>query len=119
MELAFPRDGRETTFACVTKRLKDANALLNGILHENPLLDTRVYELEYADGHKASMENNAIAMNIFVKYDVESNNHSLFEKNYYHCTCIYHPAVVSRRRRMPFLAVINASCCLISLPSVR
>ena len=36
-----------------------------------------------------------------------------------HCTIIYHPAVVYRSRRMPFLAVTNVSCCLISLPSVR
>ena len=37
---------------------------------------------------------------------------------YFHCTSIFHPAVVSWRRCMPLLAFINASCYLISLLSV-
>ena len=49
MELALPREGGETTFAHVTKRLKDANGLPIGTSHENPILDTRFYEVEYAD----------------------------------------------------------------------
>ena len=47
MELALPRDGRETTFAHFTKRFKDANGLPIGTSHENPILDTRFYEVEY------------------------------------------------------------------------
>ena len=50
MELALPRYGGDTTFARVTKRLKDANGLPIGTSHENPILDTIVYEVEYADG---------------------------------------------------------------------
>ena len=50
MELALPGDGGKTTFARVTKRLKDANGLPIGTSHENPILDTIVYEVEYADG---------------------------------------------------------------------
>ena len=65
MELALPRDRGETTFARITKRLKDANGLPIGTSHDNPILDTRVYEVEYADVHKASMAANAIAMNLF------------------------------------------------------
>ena len=80
MELALPRDGGETTFAHVTKRLKDVNGLPIGTSHENPILDTRVYEVKYADVHKASMEANAIAMNLFVQVDAERNCHLLFNK---------------------------------------
>ena len=82
MELALPRYGGETTFARVTKRLKDANGLPIGTSHENPILDTRVYEVEYVDGHKASMEANAIAiaMNLFAQVDAEGNNHALFNE---------------------------------------
>ena len=66
MELALPRDGGETTFSRVTKRLKEANGLTICTSHENPILDTRVYEVKYVDRHKASMADNAIAMNLFV-----------------------------------------------------
>ena len=85
MELALPIDGGETTFACVTKRLKDVNWFPIGTSHENLILDTRVYEVEYADGHKASMAANTIAMNMFAQVDTEGNRHALFEKTSDHC----------------------------------
>ena len=80
MELALPIDGGKTTFARVTKRLKDANGLPIDTSHENPILDTRVYEVEYADGHKASVASSAIAMNLFAQVDAEGNYHVLFEE---------------------------------------
>ena len=80
MELAFPRDGGETTFTRVTKRLKEANGFPIGTSHENPILDTRVYEVEYADGYKASMAANAIAMNLFAQVESEGNVHALFNE---------------------------------------
>ena len=80
MELALPIDGGETTFACVTKRLKDVNWFPIGTSHENLILDTRVYEVEYADGHKASMAANTIARNLFAQVDAESNYYALFDK---------------------------------------
>ena len=43
MEVALPRDTEGPDFACVTKRLKDANGLPIGTANENPILDTRVY----------------------------------------------------------------------------
>ena len=64
MELALPIDGGETTFTHVTKRLKNANGLPINNSHDNRILDTRVYEVEYADGHKASMAANSITMNL-------------------------------------------------------
>ena len=86
MELAVLIYGGETTFARVRKRLKDANGLPIGTLHKNPILDTRVYEVEYADGHKASTAAIAITMTLFAQVDTEGNHHSLFEKNVYQCT---------------------------------
>ena len=80
MELALPRDRGETIFAHVTKRLKDANGLPISNLHENPILDTRVYEVKYSDGRKASMAVNAIAMNLFAQVGAEGNRHALFDK---------------------------------------
>ena len=65
MEVALPQDTEVPDFACVTKRLKDANGLPIGKANENPILDTRVYEVEYVDEHKASLTVNIIAQNIF------------------------------------------------------
>ena len=64
MELALSRDGDGPEFAKVTKRLRDANGLPIGTANDNPLLDTRLYEVEYADGHKASLAANTIAINM-------------------------------------------------------
>ena len=52
MEIALPRDGDGPEFARVTKRLRDANGLPIGTANDNPILDTRLYEVEYLDGHK-------------------------------------------------------------------
>ena len=51
MELAIPRDGYGTDFSKVTKRLRDKDAI--GRSHNNPILDTRMYEVEYKDGQKS------------------------------------------------------------------
>ena len=46
MELALRRgDGSEPAFARVKKRLRDANGLPIGTSNENPILDSRVYEV--------------------------------------------------------------------------
>ena len=55
MEVALPRDDEGPAFAHVTKRLRDANGLPIGMADDNPLLDTRLYEVEYLDGHEASL----------------------------------------------------------------
>ena len=53
MELALPQgDSLEPRLARVTKRLMDSNGIPIGTAHQNPLLDTRMYEVEFADGEK-------------------------------------------------------------------
>ena len=39
-----------------------------------------MYEVEYQDGHKASLSANAIAQNMFAKVDEEGNRHILFQE---------------------------------------
>jgi hypothetical protein len=70
MELALPS-------ARVTKRLRDVNGLPIGTAHDNPILDSRMYDVEYQDGHKAAMAANAIAQNLFAQVDAEGNGHVL------------------------------------------
>ena len=80
MELAIPRDSEGPEFARVTKRLRDADGLPIGTANDNPLLDTRLYEVEYGDGHKASLAANTIAINMFAQVDEEGNRHVLFDE---------------------------------------
>ena len=47
--------------------------------HENPILDTQLYNVEYLDGHKAALAANAIAINIFVQVDNEGHRHILLD----------------------------------------
>ena len=80
MEVALPRDSEGPEFSRVTKRLRYANGLLIGTENENPILDTRMYEVEYADGHKASMAENTLAINMFTQVDEDGNRHVLFDE---------------------------------------
>jgi hypothetical protein len=40
----------------------------------------RMYEVEYPDGHKASLAANAIAENMFAQVEDKGNRHVLFEE---------------------------------------
>ena len=80
MEVALPRDTEGPDFYRVTKRLKDENGLPIGTANEKPILDTSVYEVEYVDGHKASLTANAISQNMLAQVDDDGNRHVLFYK---------------------------------------
>ena len=65
-ELAIPRIGFESPqLAKVTKRLKADNGDPIGTAHDNPLLDTRSYIVEYLDGHEEAMHANLIAEHMY------------------------------------------------------
>ena len=81
MELALPQgDSLEPRLAKVTKRMKDANGIPIGTAHDNPLLDTRMYEVEYVDGEKAALSANHIEENLFAQVDDEGNCHVLMHE---------------------------------------
>ena len=81
MELAIPQgDSLEPRLARATKRLKDANGLPTGLANENPILDTRMYEVEYLDGERMSLAANNIAENLFAQIDDEGNRQMLMDE---------------------------------------
>ena len=84
MELALPRDGEGPEFARVTKRLRDKDGLPIGTANDSPILDTRLYEVEYLDGHKASLAANAVAENLFAQIDEEGNRYITMESIMFH-----------------------------------
>ena len=65
----MPRDGDGPEFARVTKFLKYTNGLPIGTFNSNPILDTRMYEVAYQDGYKASLTTNIIAQNLLAQVD--------------------------------------------------
>ena len=86
MEIAIDRHDDGPEFARVTKRLKDKDGLPIGTASENPILDTRIHEVEYADGYKTAMAANAIANNLFVQVDQDGRRFVLFEETIDHRT---------------------------------
>ena len=85
MQLALPQDEPGPEFARVTKRLRNNNRLPIGSANQNPILDSRMYEVEYQDGHKVSLSANAIAQNMFAQVDEEGKRHILFQEIVDHC----------------------------------
>jgi hypothetical protein len=79
MELALERDDTTLEFAKVTKRMKDAAGNPIRVAHDNPILDTRLYEVEYLDGHKAAITANTVAENILAQVDHDGHRQMLFE----------------------------------------
>ena len=73
MEIALPTDGEGPKRAKVKTYLWDENGIRISRQHDNPILDTRVCEVEYLDGHKAALAANTIAENLFSQVDLEGN----------------------------------------------
>ena len=65
--------------ATVTKRLKDNRGNPIGTAHPNPIMDSRMYEVEFADGHKQAMAANIIAENMYASVDEQGHRHLLLD----------------------------------------
>ena len=79
MEVAIDRGGEHPQLARVTKRLKDHRGNPIGVSNNNPMLDTRMYEVEFTDGYKQAMSANVIAENMFATVDEEGRRHLLMD----------------------------------------
>ena len=73
MELALDRHDDGPEFARVNKILKERYGRPIGIAADNPILDTRMYEVEYADVYKTAITANAIESNLFTKFTKMDN----------------------------------------------
>ena len=67
MELALDRGREQPKYERVKKRSKDNQGRPIGIALENPILDTRMYEVEYQDVHTAALAANLISENLFAQ----------------------------------------------------
>ena len=81
MELAIPQgDSLEPMLARASKRLIDANVLPIWLDNENPILDTRMYEVQYLDGEKTSFVVSNIAENLFAQINDDGNCQVLMDE---------------------------------------
>ena len=60
--------------------MKDNQGRPIGIASDNPIFDTRMYEVEYQDGHTVALAANLIAENLFAQVDEEGNRSVLFDE---------------------------------------
>ncbi len=67
VKLAIPKDGDGPERTRVTRRVRNKDGLPIGTAIDNPIFGTRMYEVEYPDGHKATLAANAIAKNMFTQ----------------------------------------------------
>ena len=65
MEVVLPWADNGFTFPKVTKKLRDANSIPIVTANDNPIIDTRQYEVECIDGYRVSLSVNTIATNMF------------------------------------------------------
>jgi hypothetical protein len=81
MEIALPQGGdqEDIQFAKVTKQLSDKEGRPIGVAHDNPLLDTQEYEVEFLDRHRESLSANIIARHTFSQVDEEGHWHLLLD----------------------------------------
>ena len=64
----------------VVKRSRGLDDEPIGRAHENPLFDTREYEIEFTDGTREKYQANVIAENMFAQVDNEGNQFLLLQE---------------------------------------
>ena len=69
--------GDEMAMGRVTKRARDSDGNPLRTAHENPILDTCQYIVEFNDGDEAELAANVIATNIYAQCDPEGNQYVL------------------------------------------
>jgi hypothetical protein len=70
----------EVTKAKVVGRKRDADGIPVGLRNTNPMLDTRQYEVEFADGATDVFTASLIAENLYSQVDEEGNSHSIMSE---------------------------------------
>lgn len=62
------------------RQKRDAEGNNIGRSHHNPILDTRIYEVAFSDGHVAEYVTNVIAENIYSMIDDEEGMSTFYSR---------------------------------------
>jgi hypothetical protein len=71
--------GDRFEIAKVIGRKRNAEGLFVGRKHSNPILDSRIFVVEFADGEQKDVAYNVIAEHLFSQIDSEGNQYRLFK----------------------------------------
>ena len=74
-EVLLPKEGEHMLAARVVRRSKDNKGKLIGKFNENPILNTRVYDVLFPDGSYEQYAANQIAENIYSQVDEEGRRY--------------------------------------------
>eukprot|EP00978_Attheya_sp_CCMP212_P020813 scaffold60119_cov30-Attheya_sp.AAC.1 len=86
MELGIPRgDDDKLEFAKVTKRAKDDEGNPMVKVHDNPLFDSRQYEVQLHNGDMEVLTANIIAENLLLQVDDEGHRQMMLDEIVDHC----------------------------------
>ena len=80
IKLTLDQGGEQPEYARVKKQLNKNQGRTIIIVLENPIIDTKMYEVEYQDDHTAALAANLIAENLFAQVDEVGNCSVLFDK---------------------------------------
>jgi len=64
----------------VVARKRDAHGNARGNANSNPILDSRVYEVQFSDGHTEEYAANVIAEAIYAQVDDEGHEHLILDE---------------------------------------
>ena len=65
------RDGATNVLAKIVRRKRDSSGTLVGTSHSNPILDSRIFELEFPDGRTEEYALNSIVESLYAQVDDE------------------------------------------------
>ena len=77
VKVPLPHLDGELKQATVKRRKRNEDGTLRGTSHDNPILDTRVYEVEFEDGSYNEYSANVLAENLYNHIDENGNSHSI------------------------------------------
>ena len=74
------KQGDEMSYGTVKRRKRDADGNLMGTSHNNPFIDTSLYEVEFESGETEAYTANLIAEAIYAKIDDEGYTHMMMDE---------------------------------------
>ena len=77
-EILLPR-GNEMARGNVLAQSHDSNRNIMGRAHMNPILNTRMYQVEFGGGKVTELTANIIAESIYVQHDADMNEYFLLD----------------------------------------
>ncbi len=71
--------GNDFISGTVRRRKRDRDGNVQGTAHQNPMLDTRTYEVEFPGGEVSEYTANTITTNMWAQCDMDGNQHLLMQ----------------------------------------